>query len=206
MVDRAGGWGAWFRSGPTFPSFEEIEDGPLELQRAREHQDRPWLVQSGIERMVPGYQEYWLPQRMAQQQWKKDDNGNWRNYDSSAQTYIQASLVAPQASPRGGSTTRLPMLRPPRRGDSFQQYAVDFMQQGIVRFDRKPQVEPGFAISRNVPPPQLLPSDLHALEVYEDCAIGAAQLAKSQETRQAINELRAYDKALWAQAYGGKHR
>lgn len=196
----AGGW-ELFRSGPNYPLPHEIEDAPLELYRTHAHQEQPDVLERGLELFQQGYQEFWLPQRMGQQQWKKDDDGGWRAWDDSAQGYIQASMAAPLPPARGGSTTRLPTVRHTRRVDPFQQTALDLMQRGIVRLDRKPEDEPHYALSRNIMGPQLLPEDLDALDSYEESAVGAAERSKGADTRRCINEMRRRDAELWALAF-----
>ncbi len=197
----AGGW-ELFRSGPNFPLPREIEDAPLELYRTHEHQDRPELLAHGLATF--GEQQYWLPQRMAQQQWKKDEDGGWRAWDSSARSYIDAALSAPMAPARGGSTARFPTIRDVRRVDAFHQAAADLMQRGIVRLDRKPETEPHYILSRNIMAPQILPSDLDSLEQYEEGATGAAERNKGAAVRRCINEMRAHDVNLWGLTRGGR--
>lgn len=203
----AGGW-ELFRSGPNFPLPREIEDAPLELYRTHAHQEQPDVLERGIalfQGQPPGgYQEYWLPQRMGQQQWKKDEDGGWRMWNSSAQTYIAAAMSAPMAPARGGSTSRLPTIRAPRIVDAFQQHALDLMQQGIYYRAGKPEDEPGYALSRNISPPQLLPEDLDALDTYEEGAVSAAERSKGAAVRRCISEMRTQDAELWGLTRGGR--
>jgi hypothetical protein len=199
----AGGW-ELFRSGPAAPLPREIEDAPLELYRTHAHQESPEIRARGMELFQPGYQEYWLPQRMGQQQWKKDEDGGWRMWNSSAQTYLAAAMQAPMASPRGGSTSRLPTLRAPRVVDAFQQTAIDLMQQGIFYRAGKPEDEPGYNLSRNISPPQILPEDMEALSAYEDSAVGAAERSKGAAVRRCISEMRTQDAELWGLTRRGR--
>lgn len=194
------GWG-FFRSGPSFASPWEMEDAPLELYRTHEQQDRPELLARGIAMFNdPGYQpQYWLPQTMGQQQWHRDEDGYFRRFDSSAQTYIDAVMSSPMAPPpRGGATTMLPTIRAPRRVDEFQQAAIDLMQRGITRYDPGPEPEPHYALGHGIPGPQLLPEDFGALDSYEESAVSAAERYKGASVRQCIDEIRAQDAALWA--------
>lgn len=188
--------------GPDFPLPREIEDAPLELYRTHEHQDQPEILARGLAQM--GQQQYWLPQRMGQQQWKKDEDGFFREWDSSAGTYMDAAMTAPMAPPRGGSTTRLPTIRHTRRVDAFQQEALDLMQRGILRLDRKPETEPHYNLSRNIMAPQILPEDFMALDAYEESATGAAERNKGAAVRQCINQIRARDAELWGLTRGGR--
>lgn len=192
-------WG-FFRSGPSYPSPWEIEDAPLELYRTHEQQDRPEMLERGIAMFNdPNYlPQHWMPQRMAQQQWKRDEDGYFRQYDSSIQTYADAVYAAEPPPARGGSTLRLAHIRAPRLQDEFQRQAVDLMQRGIVRYARHPEPEPHYVLSHNIPGPQLLPEDLGALQMYEEAAVSAAERSKGAAVRQCIDQIRTQDAELWA--------
>jgi hypothetical protein len=209
-----------YRSGPNYPLPHEVQAAPLELYRSHVQQEEPDVLAEGLRRFLPGQVERWLPQRMIQQQWKKDSDGYFRPFDSSGRTYVAAAVDAqgyplPPPYRENSSTAMLPTLYPrdaryPSGGrqDAFQRFAVDMMQQGAWRFDRKPHEgnewdgEP--ALSRNIPPPQLLPGDMEALASYEESAFTAAQLRRSQATRRAIDEIRRSDRDVYAMSRRGR--
>ena len=134
---------------------------------------------------------------MIQQQWKRDEDGIPVPYDTSARTYTTAIL---NAAPPRARATALPRVAPPRHRDAFQALADALMARGAWRRLGDPYQERarGPALARGVPPQQILPSDLEALQVYEEGAETRAAYNQARAVRTAINEIRDSDEAFYS--------